>query len=171
MQRLRSPSAWISYDRYGKGPPLVLVHGSFSNHVSNWEFVKPLLEDRFTVYAVARRGRGETDATDEHSVPDEGADVAAVLAAIGEAVFLLGHSYGGQVALAAAARAPERVQKLVLYEPPWPTALDAKVVQRLEAFARAGNGTPSRRHSSAICSPCPRPSSTACALRRCGRRS
>ncbi len=138
MHRLRSPSASISYDRYGKGPPLVLVHGSFSNHTSNWEFVKPLLEDRFTVYAVARRGRGNTDATDGHSVPDEGADVATVLAAIGEPAFLLGHSYGGQVALAAAARAPERVRKLVVYEAPWPTALDAEVVKRLEAFARAG---------------------------------
>ena len=84
MHRLRSPSASISYDRYGEGPPLVLVHGSFSNHTSNWEFVKPLLEDRFTVYAVARRGRGETDATNGHSVLEEGADVATVLAAIGE---------------------------------------------------------------------------------------
>jgi hypothetical protein len=36
---------------------LVLVHGSFSDHNSNWEFVKPLFEKQFTVYAVARRGR------------------------------------------------------------------------------------------------------------------
>ncbi len=74
------------------------------------------------------------------AVPDEGADVAAVLAAIGEAAFLLGHSYGGQVALAAAARAPKRVtgSSVRCDEAPWPTALDAKAVERLEAFGRAG---------------------------------
>ena len=138
MHRLRSPSAWVSYDRYGEGPPLVLVHGSFSNHVSNWELVKPLLENMFTVYAVARRGRGETDATEGHSVVDEGADVVAVLAAIGEPAFLLGHSYGGQVVLAAAALAPERLRKVVLYEPPWPSALDPEAAQRLEALGQAG---------------------------------
>ncbi len=39
----------VSYERYGDGPPLVLVHGSFSDHATNWEHVKPLLETRFTV--------------------------------------------------------------------------------------------------------------------------
>ena len=41
----------------------VLVHGAFSDHKTNWEFVKPLFEKQFTIYAIARRGRGETDAT------------------------------------------------------------------------------------------------------------
>jgi pimeloyl-ACP methyl ester carboxylesterase len=62
--RVTSPGGvTVSYDRDGSGPPLVLVHGSFSDHRTNREFVKPLFETRFTVYAVARRGRGETDAT------------------------------------------------------------------------------------------------------------
>ena len=30
------------------GPPLVLVHGGFSDHETNWEFVKPLFEKQFT---------------------------------------------------------------------------------------------------------------------------
>jgi pimeloyl-ACP methyl ester carboxylesterase len=69
MQRITSPAgATVSYDKYGSGPPLVLVHGAFSNHKSNWEFVKPLFEKQFTVYAIARRGRGETDATEGHSL-------------------------------------------------------------------------------------------------------
>ncbi len=55
----------ISYEKYGVGPSLVLVHGAFSDHRTNWEFVKPLLEKRFTVYAIARRGRGQTDATEQ----------------------------------------------------------------------------------------------------------
>jgi pimeloyl-ACP methyl ester carboxylesterase len=58
MQRILSPAGTtVSYDKYGSGPSLVLVHGAFSDHQTNWQFVKPLFEKQFTVYAVARRGR------------------------------------------------------------------------------------------------------------------
>jgi pimeloyl-ACP methyl ester carboxylesterase len=99
-QRITAPSgATVSYVTYGSGPPLVLVHGGFSDQDTNWQEVKPLLADRFTVYAVARRGRGDSSATEGHSVEDEVADVAAVLRQVGEPAFLLGHSYGALVAL------------------------------------------------------------------------
>src|ERR671918_84007 len=140
MQRIPSPAgATVSYDKYGSGPPLVLVHGSFSDHKTNWEFVKPLFEKQFTVYAIARRGRGETDATEGHSLEDESRDVVAVMQSIGEPVFLLGHSYGAQTALAAAAQVPDRVRKLVLYEPAWPHVVENEALARLEALAQAGD--------------------------------
>lgn len=113
----------VSYEKRGSGPPLLLVHGSFSDHRSNWEYVAGVLAERFTTYAIARRGRGETEATTGHAIEDEGKDVVAVLEAIGEPTFLLGHSYGAHVALRAALMAPDRVKKLVLYEPPWPGIL------------------------------------------------
>ena len=95
MQRIILPAGTaVSYEKYGEGPPLVLVHGAFSDHETNWHFVKPLLEKQFTVYAIARRGRGETDATQGHSLEDESRDVVALIQSIGEPVFLLGHSYG-----------------------------------------------------------------------------
>jgi pimeloyl-ACP methyl ester carboxylesterase len=135
-----SPSGvTVSYETYGHGPPLVLVHGGFSDHRTNWEFVKPFFEKRFTVYAIARRGRGETDATQEHSLEDEARDVVAVIQAIREPVFLLGHSYGAQVGLAAAAEIHDHVRKLVLYEPPRPSALDPAELTRLDGIARAGD--------------------------------
>jgi pimeloyl-ACP methyl ester carboxylesterase len=114
------------------------VHGAFSDHVTNWEWVKPQLERRFTVHAIARRGRGETDATVGHSLEDESEDVAAVIRAIDEPVYLLGHSYGAHVALAAAAKTPGRVRKLVLYEAPWPSLLGKEALAPLETLARAG---------------------------------
>ena len=117
----------------------MLVHGAFSDHLTNWEFVRPLFEKQFTVYAIARRGRGETDATDGHSLDDESQDVVAVVQSIGEPVFLLGHSYGAHTALAAAAALPGRVRKLVLYEPAWPHILGGDALARLEALARAGD--------------------------------
>jgi pimeloyl-ACP methyl ester carboxylesterase len=140
MQRVFSSSGTsVSYDRYGSGPALVLVHGAFSDHQTNWEFVKPFFEQQFTVYAIARRGRGETDATDGHSLEDEANDVVSVIRAIGEPVFLLGHSYGGHTALAAAAKIPRRVRKLVLYEPALPQFIDSAVLARLEELGRAGD--------------------------------
>jgi pimeloyl-ACP methyl ester carboxylesterase len=140
MQRLVSPAGiTVSYEKCGSGPPLVLVHGAFSDHATNWELVKPMFEKRFTVYAMARRGRGETVATEGHSLGDESMDVVALMHAIGAPLFLLGHSYGGQVALGAAAHIPERVRKLVLYEPPCPQLLDKATLAPLETYARAGH--------------------------------
>jgi pimeloyl-ACP methyl ester carboxylesterase len=120
-RRLVTPdSVTLSYDRFGTGPALVLVHGSFCDHRTNWQYVAPELARHFTVHALARRGRGKTDATAGHSVNDEADDVAALIEAIDGPVHLLGHSYGALVALAAAARADRRLAKLILYEPPLP---------------------------------------------------
>jgi pimeloyl-ACP methyl ester carboxylesterase len=98
-----------------------------------------MFSERFTVYAIARRGRGETDATNGHSLEDEVADLVAVLKAVGEPAFLLGHSYGAHCSLAAAAQVPDRVQKLVLYEPAWPTKLPQQAVVPLERLAAKGS--------------------------------
>jgi pimeloyl-ACP methyl ester carboxylesterase len=136
MERVTAPGGiTVSYDRYGEGPPLVLVHGGFSDHLTNWERVRPLLRDRFTVYALARRGRGQTSPTRGHSVDDESGDVAAVVRAAGQPAFLLGHSYGALCALGAAARHPDGVRRLVLYEPPHPTGMPADTLARLERVA------------------------------------
>ena len=140
MLRLTTPlGGTVSYEEYGSGPPLILVHGAFSNHATNWEFVKPWLEEQFTVYAVARRGRGETDASEGHEVTDEGGDVAALIRSIDEPVFLLGHSYGAHIALVAAAQAADRVRKLVLYEPPWPHNIGNDGLAALDRLAQAGD--------------------------------
>jgi pimeloyl-ACP methyl ester carboxylesterase len=125
----------VSFDKSGTGPTLVLVHGSFSDHHTNWEFVKPILRERFTVYAIARRDRGDTDATKRHRIEDEANDVAAVIRAAAEPVFLLGHSYGALCSLAAALVVPDRIRKLVLYEPAWPSIVSNEVFARLEALA------------------------------------
>jgi pimeloyl-ACP methyl ester carboxylesterase len=136
VDRITRPAGTtVSYDRYGTGPPLVLVHGGFSDHITNWREVKPLLRDRFTVYAVARRGRGESTPTKGHSVDDESADVVAVLEAVGRPAFLLGHSYGAVCALGAASQYPAGVRKLVLYEPPHPRLMPPHTLAALERMA------------------------------------
>lgn len=131
MHTVRSGETTISYTKAGDGPPLVLVHGSLSDHETNWALVRPELERRFAVHAVARRGRGQTSKTHGHSVHDEANDIAAVVEAAGEGVTLLGHSYGAVCALAAALRSP-KVERLILYEPPKPSAMPGSMLKRLE---------------------------------------
>jgi hypothetical protein len=84
----------IAYWRSGDGPPLVLVHGSFDDH-NVWAPVLAAFEERFSVYAVDRRGRGGSGDGTGHSLESEAADIVEVVEWIGgqeEEVNLLGHS-------------------------------------------------------------------------------
>lgn len=138
MRTIRgSAGATVSYTVAGNGPPLVLVHGAFSDHESNWMAVTPLLQQRFTVYAIARRGRGATDATIGHSVEDEAQDVVDLIRSIGGPVHLLGHSCGAHCALLATSVDATWVQRLVLYEPAWPELLGPSALAALETLAAA----------------------------------
>ncbi len=138
MERLTVPDGTtISYEKVGSGPPLVLVHGGFSDHHTNWEFVTSTLQEQFTIIAIARRGRGETDATEGHTLEDEASDVAALIRHVGQPVFLLGHSYGGQCALGAALLVPDRIRKLVVYEAPSPNVFKSDDLARLEVLGAA----------------------------------
>jgi pimeloyl-ACP methyl ester carboxylesterase len=121
----------IAYRRSGEGPPLVLVHGTSSAH---WSFrlLVPTLVDRFTVYAIDRRGRGESGDRADYAIEHEFEDVAAVVDSIDEPASLFGHSYGATVALGAAPLA-RNLHKLVLYEPaPGISAVPEEVLERIE---------------------------------------
>jgi pimeloyl-ACP methyl ester carboxylesterase len=129
----------IAYRRSGSGPPLVLVHGTTADH-SRWARVLPGLEAHFTVYAVDRRGRGSSGDHADYALAREFEDIAAVVEAIGEPVFLLGHSYGAICSLEAA-RLTRAVRRLILYEPPIPvgTSLyEPDVPERIQALVDGG---------------------------------
>ncbi|MGQ0551243.1 MAG: alpha/beta fold hydrolase [Armatimonadota bacterium] len=108
----------IAYQRSGKGSPLVLVHGTTADH-TRWSLVLAALEQHFTVYAMDRRGRGESGDAEPYALEREFEDVAAVVNAAGSRVNLLGHSYGALCAMEAALRTTH-LNKLVLYEPAFP---------------------------------------------------
>jgi pimeloyl-ACP methyl ester carboxylesterase len=131
----------IAYERSGTGIPLLLVHGGFVDR-GIWQQVTPALAQHFTVYAMDRRGHGQSGPyRPGHTLKDEYADVAAMIEAIGEPLYLLGYSAGGPVALGAAWQRPGQVRKLVLYEPARLGAgmLTADLRQRLEAGLAAGD--------------------------------
>jgi pimeloyl-ACP methyl ester carboxylesterase len=122
------------------GPPLVLVHGTAADH-TRWASILGALEQRFTVHACDRRGRGGSPDTAPYAIEREFEDVAAVVDAIGGPVDLFGHSYGAISALEALVRA-RNLRRVVAYEPPLPTGTpiypDA-VVQRLMELLEAGD--------------------------------
>lgn len=106
----------IAYERTGSGPPLVLVHGTTASH-TRWAPVLPALSAEFTVYAIDRRGRGESGDADCYSIEREFEDIAAVVDSLDEPANVLGHSFGAICALEAAFLSGN-MRKLVLYEPP-----------------------------------------------------
>jgi pimeloyl-ACP methyl ester carboxylesterase len=121
----------------GSGPPLVMVHGAGSAHWS-FDLVRPLVEDRFTVWAMDRRGRGDSSDGDGYALEREFDDVAAVMREAGPDAVLFGHSYGALVSVGAAARL-DGLERLVLYEGPMGGVLaDDAWIQRFESELEAG---------------------------------
>jgi pimeloyl-ACP methyl ester carboxylesterase len=126
----------IAVWKSGDGPPLVLVHGITADH-SRWAPVLPALEERFTVLAIDRRGRGRSGDAADYAFEREWEDVAAVVDWAGEDVSLLGHSYGGVAALEAA-RLTDGIARVVLYEAPVGFVTSPpEVVERLQALLDA----------------------------------
>lgn len=104
----------IGYKVTGEGPGLVIVHGSFraSQHYMR---LAGYLSDAYTVYILDRRGRNESGVKGSgYSVQKECEDVIAILHKH-KASFVLGHSYGGLIALNVALQYP--ITKLAVYEP------------------------------------------------------
>jgi pimeloyl-ACP methyl ester carboxylesterase len=69
-----------------------------------------------------RRGRGGSGVAPNYDIVREAEDVAAVVDAIGESVFVVGHSYGAICSLEAALLT-DNIGRLVLYEPPIPAGI------------------------------------------------
>jgi pimeloyl-ACP methyl ester carboxylesterase len=106
----------IAYIKQGNGPPLILVHGAGSI-ANRWFPIIPALAEHFTVYALERRGRGESGDTEPYAIEREFEDITALVNVIEQPVNLLGHSFGALLALEAALLI-ENLDKLLLYEPP-----------------------------------------------------
>lgn len=107
--------------RYGgNGPRLLLLPGITSPAVT-WGFVAERLARHFDVHVLDFRGRGLS-----YSEPGMVATLDAMVSDVLDlmhvqewtSVTLLGHSMGARVAIRAAARNPERIEKLLIIDPP-----------------------------------------------------
>lgn len=103
-------------------PPLVLLHGLFLTHHAFSRIIPRLAVDR-RVVALDLPGAGDSDRPNAAQVDDYSFEwladaVAATLEALGVSTCtLVGHDFGGTLALVLAAKQPDRVRELFLLSP------------------------------------------------------
>ena len=108
------------------GEPVVLLHG-FPELAHSWRHQLPALaEAGFHAIAPDLRGYGESDrpaSVDDYAAPKLVGDIVGLITALGyESAHLVGHDWGGSLAWALSARAPERVRSLSALNAPHPVA-------------------------------------------------
>jgi len=138
MPILEFNSRKISYDDYGSGPIILLLHGTPGNSKS-WEPAGKQLADRFRVIAPDLPGYGETTPQSLEDPPEvkyASLLIERLIHKIGVPSIIAGHSYGGVVALNLAIRKDMALQKLVLFEPVALSILP--LAGELEIFRKAG---------------------------------
>jgi pimeloyl-ACP methyl ester carboxylesterase len=131
----------LAFDRFGDGPPVIMVVGAFNTR-STTEPLARALERDFTVLNYDRRGRGDSGDASAYSVEREIEDIAALIGAAGGSAAVFGYSSGAVLALRAAGRRLA-ITKLVLYEPPFRAndsypALREDFAERLARLVAAG---------------------------------
>lgn len=105
----------ITYLSTGDGPSVLVIPGVLSM-ASDYAAFAGALAEHFTVHTIERRGRGESGPQgDDYSILKESEDVLALRQKTG-ASLLVGHSYGGLVALEVA-RNNTAFTKIAVYEP------------------------------------------------------
>lgn len=123
MPRIQLQSVDTHYQQRGSGPDVVLVH-AFTSNLSVWmltPIVETLARDfRVTMYDL--RGHGVSSVPPDHYTS---ADMVEDLVQLQDALrlqpaYLVGHSYGGVIAMHAACLHPQRVRGVVLSDTYFP---------------------------------------------------
>jgi pimeloyl-ACP methyl ester carboxylesterase len=119
MPTIQVRGTTVHYADIGKGEPVLLVHAA-NNHGGQWDPVRADMGDGYRyllpdLFNCGRTGpwpfRRDLDFDDETDI------VLAVLGASGQAAHIVGHSYGGAVALRAAIRSRSQIRSMCLIEP------------------------------------------------------
>ena len=115
-----TPLGQLHYAAVGEGPVVLLLHQCPRSH-DEFRELAPLLAGSHRVLAMDMPGYGQSAGLPAPQSIEQYADGArALLDALGvERATVLGHHTGAVVALEVAARAPDRVEALVLSGTPW----------------------------------------------------
>ncbi len=123
--------------------PIVFLHGSFANSQS-WKKIRKLLGDQATTCAVDLPGHGKCPGPDDYDAPSIISEFNAIKVQLAgkinceDGVHLVGHSYGGVVALSAAMTGALPVKQLTLFEPVdvsvFPVFGEAEAAKQIDEF-------------------------------------
>jgi pimeloyl-ACP methyl ester carboxylesterase len=114
----------VHVQELGDGPPIVMIHGLLIGSIASWYFTAaPQLAQSHRVRMYDLRGHGRSEAArsgfDTHTLV---ADLAALVEDLDGPIDVVGHSWGGLVALRYALAEPARVRRLAIVEAPLPPA-------------------------------------------------
>jgi proline iminopeptidase len=138
---LSLPEGRLFYEVVGTGDPIVVVHGGPG---LDHRYLRPGLDVLASSHALVyydQRGTGRSDVPLSEATINLGAfvqDIDDLRQALGyERITLLGHSFGGLIALAYARAHPDAVRALVLMDTAEPGSRFAEQTARRQAAARA----------------------------------
>jgi pimeloyl-ACP methyl ester carboxylesterase len=142
----------LHYVQTGQGPNLVLIHGIASN-LGQWQLgILPALVEHFRLTMYDLRGHGYSDMPTRGYTPTHMlGDFSGLMDYLGmERTSIVGHSYGGLVALCYALHLPERVDKLIIADTGIPAVerrdgRDAVLVGWRESLQRGGIDVPEEK--------------------------
>jgi pimeloyl-ACP methyl ester carboxylesterase len=139
VEVLQANELEIAYERIGKGPPLVFVHGA-GDDGRIWRPQLDALQDEFTLVAWDEPGAGRSsDVPSDFTLADYAESLAALVDALGLApAQICGFSWGGTVVLELYRRHPQLVTSLILADTyaGWKGSLPGDEVQARVAGAR-----------------------------------
>ena len=127
----------VSVRKKGTGEPVIFLHCSASSN-KQWNAAFDTWDSRYLLLAPDLYSSGCTSdwpGTGDPTLADEAALVKAVIANLDRPVHLVGHSYGGAVALRLALLNPEWVQSLCMIEPVAFNILRGGTTQERDLFA------------------------------------
>ncbi len=106
----------LNFKEFGKGDPLIILHGMFGT-LDNWQTLGKQLAEHFTVFLVDQRNHGRSPHTDTLSYLEMAEDLGEFMTANWiYKTHLLGHSMGGKTAMQLATTHPDLVDKLVVVD-------------------------------------------------------
>ncbi len=136
MPKIHANGLNFHYQQAGTGPDVLLIHG-VTGDMSIWFLCEAMgtLARSFRVTGYDLRGHGYSEVPSSgYTSAEQAGDTLAIMDALGiERAMLVGHSFGGVIAMHAAVLDPDRIEAVVLSDPCFPA------LRHLEDLSRWGH--------------------------------